>query len=56
MRMGWRNKRLVVNNDNESVFQPQWSPDGTLYFISDNCDFWNLYRWNIPRWKKAAGR
>ena len=43
---GLRNKRLVVNNDNESVFQPQWSPDGTLYFISDKSDFWNLYRWN----------
>src|SRR5262245_52711428 len=28
----------------ESIFQPQWSPDGTLYFMSDRTDFWNLYR------------
>jgi dipeptidyl aminopeptidase/acylaminoacyl peptidase len=30
----------------ESIFQPQWSPDGKLYFISDRTDFWNIYRWN----------
>lgn len=28
----------------ESVFQPEWSPDGTLYFISDRTGWWNLYR------------
>ena len=40
-----RNKRAVVCGNTKSVFQPQWSPDGTLYFISDRTDFWNLYRW-----------
>jgi dipeptidyl aminopeptidase/acylaminoacyl peptidase len=29
----------------ESIFQPQWSPDGTLYFVSDRNGWWNLYRW-----------
>lgn len=29
----------------ESVFQPQWSPDGVLYFVSDRSGWWNLYRW-----------
>jgi dipeptidyl aminopeptidase/acylaminoacyl peptidase len=29
----------------ESIFQPQWSPDGKLYFISDRTGWWNLYRW-----------
>jgi dipeptidyl aminopeptidase/acylaminoacyl peptidase len=29
----------------ESIFQPEWSPDGTLYFISDRTQWWNLYRW-----------
>ena len=28
-----------------SVFQPEWSPDGDLYFVSDrNSGWWNLYR------------
>ena len=29
---------------NESVFQPAWSPDGRLYFVSDRTGWWNLYR------------
>jgi dipeptidyl aminopeptidase/acylaminoacyl peptidase len=35
----------VAGGLNESIFQPQWSPDGTLYFISDKTGWWNLYRW-----------
>ena len=29
----------------ESIFQPEWSPDGTLYFVSDRTNWWNLYRY-----------
>jgi dipeptidyl aminopeptidase/acylaminoacyl peptidase len=29
----------------ESIFQPEWSPDGVLYFIGDRTQWWNLYRW-----------
>ena len=29
----------------ESIFQPEWSPDGVLYFVSDRTGWWNLYRW-----------
>ena len=29
----------------ESIFQPQWAPDGSLYFVSDRSGWWNLYRW-----------
>jgi len=28
----------------ESVFQPEWSPDGVLHFVSDRTGWWNLYR------------
>jgi dipeptidyl aminopeptidase/acylaminoacyl peptidase len=28
----------------ESVFQPAWSPDGILHFVSDRSGWWNLYR------------
>ncbi|MDQ3707411.1 MAG: S9 family peptidase [Chloroflexota bacterium] len=37
-------KRLVAGGPDESVFQPEWSPDGTLYFVSDRTGWWNLYR------------
>lgn len=30
---------------NESVLEPVWADDGTLYFLSDRSGFWNLYRW-----------
>ena len=36
--------RLVAGGPGESIFQPEWSPDGALYFISDRTGWWNLYR------------
>jgi len=35
----------IAGNRTESVVQPQWSPDGVLYFVSDRTGWWNLYRW-----------
>jgi dipeptidyl aminopeptidase/acylaminoacyl peptidase len=29
----------------ESVSQPRWAPDGSLWFVSDRSGWWNLYRW-----------
>jgi dipeptidyl aminopeptidase/acylaminoacyl peptidase len=37
------NKRVAGGVD-ESIFQPAWSPDGVLYFVSDRNGWWNLYR------------
>jgi dipeptidyl aminopeptidase/acylaminoacyl peptidase len=34
----------VAGGTNESVFQPEWSPDGVLHFVSDANGWWNLYR------------
>jgi dipeptidyl aminopeptidase/acylaminoacyl peptidase len=34
----------VAGGADESIFQPEWSPDGTLHFISDRTGWWNLYR------------
>ena len=35
---------LVSGGPDESVFQPEWSPDGRLHFVSDRTGWWNLYR------------
>src|SRR5215207_8953902 len=35
---------LVAAGPAESIFQPQWSPDGVLHFVSDRTGWWNLYR------------
>jgi dipeptidyl aminopeptidase/acylaminoacyl peptidase len=37
-------RRLVAGGADESISQPQWSPDGVLHFISDRSGWWNLYR------------
>jgi dipeptidyl aminopeptidase/acylaminoacyl peptidase len=39
-------QQLIAGAANESVFQPQWSPAGELFFVSDRSNWWNLYRWN----------
>lgn len=33
----------IAGNCSESVFQPQWSPGGELFFVSDKTGWWNLY-------------
>lgn len=34
----------VAGGAEESICQPEWSPDGQLYFVSDRSGWWNLYR------------
>jgi dipeptidyl aminopeptidase/acylaminoacyl peptidase len=36
--------RWVAGGAAESIFQPEWSPDGILYFSSDRSGWWNLER------------
>lgn len=31
--------------DADAIVQPEWSPDGTLFFISDRSGWWNIYRY-----------
>jgi dipeptidyl aminopeptidase/acylaminoacyl peptidase len=37
---------LVAGGPDESVLQPVWELGGSLLFLSDRNDWWNLYRWN----------
>ncbi len=41
---GITNHQLIAGGLRESIFQPRWSPDGILYFVSDRSGWWNLYR------------
>jgi dipeptidyl aminopeptidase/acylaminoacyl peptidase len=36
--------RKVAGGPEESIFQPEWSPEGHLHFISDRTGWWNLYK------------
>jgi dipeptidyl aminopeptidase/acylaminoacyl peptidase len=35
---------LAAGGIDESVAQPEWSPDGILHFVSDRTGWWNIYR------------
>ena len=38
-------KTPVAGADNKcAIFQPHWSPDNTLYYVSDKSNWWNIYR------------
>ena len=43
------NVERVAGGQDDSVFQPEWSPEGTLHFVSDRTGWWNLYRWRKGR-------
>jgi len=34
----------IAGGESESIYQPGWGPDGTLYFASDRTGWWNLFR------------
>jgi dipeptidyl aminopeptidase/acylaminoacyl peptidase len=38
------NMRQIAGAPGESVFQPQWSHGGDLYYVSDRSGWWNLYK------------
>jgi dipeptidyl aminopeptidase/acylaminoacyl peptidase len=40
---GLKDAKAIAGGATESVQEPQWDSDGTLYFISDRSNFWNLY-------------
>jgi dipeptidyl aminopeptidase/acylaminoacyl peptidase len=36
---------IAGDTGQESIHEPRWSPDGSLYFVGDRSDWWNLYRY-----------
>ena len=59
----WATPRLVAGGAEESIFQPEWSPDGVLHFVSDRTGWWNLYRARrrpatsrSRRWRPSSAR
>jgi len=41
---GVANPRPLAQNNDASIFQPTWSPTGDIVFVSDQNNWWNLYR------------
>jgi dienelactone hydrolase len=42
-----RDPQPIAGGVAESIFQPEWSPDGqAIIFVSDRTNWWNLYRYD----------
>ena len=39
------NSIKVAGGKTESIFQPEWSANNILYFVSDRSNWWNIYCW-----------
>lgn len=39
----------IAGSDRISVFQPRWSDDDTLFYVSDESGWWHLYRQPVTR-------
>lgn len=51
--------RPIAGGPDESVFQPEWSPNGVLHYVSDADEWWALYRFpvaGVPAVDVAADR
>jgi dipeptidyl aminopeptidase/acylaminoacyl peptidase len=46
----------IAGGGGSAVFQPEWGPDGTLYFVSDETGWGQLYRWQSGRVLRVHGR
>ncbi|MDT7578810.1 MAG: hypothetical protein QOK35_70, partial [Pseudonocardiales bacterium] len=47
--LGTGEETVVAGGPGESVGEPRFRPDGSLWFLSDRTDWWNLYRWEPGR-------
>jgi Tol biopolymer transport system component len=46
---------VIAGVEKESVFQPEWAPQGSeLFFISDRSGWWNIYRCDLSTRKIDA--
>ena len=42
---GLADPELVAGgNNNQAIFQPAWSPDNQLYYVTDKDNWWNIHR------------
>jgi dipeptidyl aminopeptidase/acylaminoacyl peptidase len=43
-----KDAKVIAGGPAESIFQPEWSPDGAeIVFVSDRSGWWNLYRFTL---------
>ncbi len=51
---GVSNLRAIVDQTKQSANEPRWAANGSLYFVNDPDNWWNLYRWDGERTTEVA--
>ncbi|HET7921863.1 MAG TPA: prolyl oligopeptidase family serine peptidase, partial [Gammaproteobacteria bacterium] len=51
---GVKSAHKLAGGTQESLFQPQFAPDGSLHVISDRSGWWNLYRLTPSGWSAVT--
>jgi dipeptidyl aminopeptidase/acylaminoacyl peptidase len=46
--------RHVAGSNRDSIYQPGWSPEGRLYFVSDRTGWWRLYACDVNDSSEAS--
>ncbi len=39
----------IAGGAGDAAFQPEWSPDGDLFFVAERTGWWNLYHWQAGK-------
>ena len=39
-------KQMLSLGESDSIYQPEWSQDGSLFFVSDRTGWWNIHKWD----------
>jgi dipeptidyl aminopeptidase/acylaminoacyl peptidase len=52
---GPQNARRIAGGPDESIFQPEWSPDGVLHFVSDRTGWWDICLWSGDKAERVYG-
>ena len=47
--------KKIAGGDGSAVFQPEWGPDGRLYFVWDQTGWGQLYRWQDNKIVRVHG-
>jgi dipeptidyl aminopeptidase/acylaminoacyl peptidase len=46
-KAGHLTEAMCVTGEGEAVLQPEFGPDGSLFYVSDRSGWWNLYRLGV---------
>ncbi len=41
-----KEQKMISLGESDAIYQPEWGPDGSLFFVSDRTGWWNIHKWD----------